>query len=101
MKEINPQYSLDWEALHGVQNLHNSGRTSLVLSFSSLWVAHLAGMGFDFNVIAHSYCLVAAPPLPLDMAYLFLVGSNILLSKVCSAATCNLGVLTGEDERTF
>ena len=30
-----------------LRTLH-SGRTSLILLFSSLWVAHLAGMGFDF-----------------------------------------------------
>ena len=41
-----------WEAWCGVQNLHNSGRTSLVLLFSGLWVTHLVGMGFDFIVIA-------------------------------------------------
>ena len=68
----------------------------MIQLFSSLWVAHLAGTGFDFNVIAPSYCLVAVFPLSLDMAYLFSVGSNILLSKVCSAATCNLGVLAGD-----
>ena len=35
------------EAWCGVQNLHNSARTSLVLLFSCLWVTHLASMGFD------------------------------------------------------
>ena len=40
-----------WEAWHGVQNLYNSGRTSLVLLFSSLWVTQPVGMGFDFIVI--------------------------------------------------
>ena len=29
----------------------NSEKTSLALLFSSLWVAHLAGMGLDFTVI--------------------------------------------------
>ena len=42
--------SPDWETWHGVQNLHSSVRTSLVLLFSSLWVT-LAGMGFDFTTI--------------------------------------------------
>ena len=36
-------------------------------------------MGFDFVVMAPSYCLLVASPLLLDMLYLFLVGSNILL----------------------
>jgi len=40
-----------WEAWGGVQNLYNSGRTSLVLLFSSLWVTQPVGMGFDFIVI--------------------------------------------------
>ena len=34
------------------QNLHNSRKTPLVLLLSILWVAHPAGMGFDFIVIA-------------------------------------------------
>ena len=40
-----------WEVWRGAQNLHNSGKTSLVLLFSGLWITHLAGMGFDFIVI--------------------------------------------------
>ena len=55
-----------WEAWHGVQNLHNSGRTSLVLFFYSLCVTYLVGMGFDFIMI------VPIPSsLSLDMVYLF------------------------------
>ena len=34
------------------------------------------------NMIRPSYSLVGAPPLPLDMAYLFLVRPNILLLVV-------------------
>ena len=36
------------QAWHEAQNLHNSGRISLVLLFSNFWVAHLVGMGFLF-----------------------------------------------------
>ena len=36
--------------------------------------------GLILNTICPSYCLLGASPLPLDMGYLFLVGSNILLS---------------------
>ena len=43
-----------------------------------------------------SYCLAGASPLPLDVGYLFLVRSNILLSE----ASCNFGVLAGEVEHT-
>ena len=47
-----------------------------------------------------SYHLAGASPLPLDMGYLLLVGSNILLLMVVKAASCNFGVLAGEDEHT-
>ena len=40
----------------------------------------LVGMGFDSKCdFCPSYCLAGASPLPLDMGYLFLMGSNILL----------------------
>ena len=70
-----------WEAWHGVQNLHNKGRTSLVLLFSSLWITHLAGIGFDlswFVPLLPFHCSF----LSLGMGYVFLVGSSILLSTV-------------------
>ena len=38
--------------------------------------------GFDSKHDFASYHLVEASPLPLDMGYLFLVGSNILLLMV-------------------
>ena len=40
-----------WGAWCRVLNLHNSGRTSLVLLFSSLWMTHQMGMRFDFIAI--------------------------------------------------
>ena len=49
-----------WEAWHGVQNLHNKGRTSLVLLLSSLWITHLAGIGFDLSWLCPSYHFTAA-----------------------------------------
>ena len=39
-------------------------------------------MGFDFIMIAHSYHVTTASYLSLDVGYLFLVGSSILLSMV-------------------
>ena len=42
--------SPDWETQR-IPNLHNRGRTSLVFSFSSLWVSHVMCMGFDLIVI--------------------------------------------------
>ena len=64
-----------------VPNLHNSGRTYLVLLFSSLWVTLAAAMGFDFIMITPSYHLAEAYSLSLDMGYLLLVGSSILLRE--------------------
>ena len=60
-----------WEAWHGVQNLHNSARTSLVLSFSHLWVTHLAFLGFDIIVIA--------PLLPTHCSCLFVFRRGVSL----------------------
>ena len=62
--------------------LHNSGRTTLVLFLSSLWVTHLAGVVFYFIMIV--------PLLPSHCRFFFvfgheislLVGSSILLSMV-------------------
>ena len=71
--------SWDWEAWRGVQNLHNSGRTSLVLLFSSLWLPTWWIWDFIFIVIAPSYHLTVASSLSLDMGYLVLVGSSVLL----------------------
>ena len=70
-----------WEAWHGVQNLYNSGRTSLVL-FSSLWVTHTAGMGFDFVMIMPLLQSHFSFFLSLHTEYLFLVDSSILLLMV-------------------
>ena len=52
-----------WKACCRVQNLHNSGRTSLVLLFSSLWVTHLASMRFDF--------IAVVPLLPSHCGFFF------------------------------
>ena len=86
------------EAWCGVQNLHNSGRTSLVLLFSSLWVTHTAGMRLDFIMI-----MPLLPPscnffFVLDIGYLVLVGSSILLSMVVQQLVVIL--VTGGDEHT-
>jgi len=62
--------------------MHNSGRTFLVLLFSSLLLSHLAGMGFIFIVIERLLCLVAVSSLALDVGYLFWVGSRVFLWMV-------------------
>ena len=50
------------------QNLYNSEIIALVLLFSSLWVAHLVHIGFDFIVIV---------PLVLSCCIFFVFGSGI------------------------
>ena len=74
-----------WEAWHGVQNLHNRGRTSLVLLFSSLWATHPLDMGFDFIVIV--------PILPSYCGFFFVFG--------CSTASFDFGALAGGDDYMF
>ena len=72
----------DWEAWHGAQNLHSSGWTSLVLLFSSLWVTHLAVLGFDFIVIAPilpSHCGFSSV---FGCGVSFLMSSSIFLSMI-------------------
>ena len=70
---------------------------SLVLLFSSLWVAYLASMGFDFNVVAP--LLLAAFPLCLAMGYSFFGGLHPPPVNGCSAGICVVGALA-EDEHT-
>ena len=89
--------SSGWEAWRGVQNLHKSGRTSLVL-FSSLWVTHPVGVGFDFIVIA--------PLQPSHYLFFFVFGCVVSSSvgfqhpfvNGCLTASCNFGALAGGDE---
>ena len=56
--------SLTWGS-----DLHNNGRTSLVLFFSSLWVTHLVGMEFDFIIIV--------PFLPSRCGFFFTFGHGV------------------------
>ena len=65
--------SSGWENWHGVQNLHNSVRTSLVFLFSSLWVTHLAFMGFD---------LIAIVPLLPSCCSFFFFGHEVYFFDV-------------------
>ena len=89
-----------WEAWHVVQNLHNSGRTSLILLFSSLCVTYLTGMGFDFimvTLLLQSRC-----------GFFFVFGRGISFIggfqcppvDGCSTVSCNFGALEGRDEHT-
>ena len=62
------------QAWHEAQNLHNSGRTFLVLLFSSLLFSHLAGMGFIFIVLESLLDLVVVSSLCLDLGHPFSAG---------------------------
>ena len=81
-----------------VQNLHNSVRTSLILLFSSLWVIHVAGMGFDFIMIT--------PVLPSHFSFFFVFECGVSFFGEfqhfpvdgCSTASCSFGALTAGDE---
>ena len=74
--------SSGWKAWRWVPNLHNSGRTSFVLLLSSLWVTHCWVWDLILSWLCPSYHLALASSLSLDMGYLLLVGSSILLSMV-------------------
>ena len=85
-----------WES----QNHHNTGRTSLLLLFSSLWVTHLAGMGFHFIMIV--------PFLPSHYSFFFVFehgvssfgGSQRPPVDGWSRASCNFGALSVGEECT-
>ena len=68
-----------WDVWCWVQNLHNSGKTSLVLLFCGLWVTHLVGMGFDFIMIV--------PLLPSSSSFLSL-GIGYLFWYLFPAFSC-------------
>ena len=69
----------------------------LVLLFSSLWVTHPAGLGFDFVVIV--------PLLPSRFFFLFGPGVSFFGGfqcpvDGCSTASCDFGALAGGNEHT-
>ena len=90
---------LDWEAWHRSQNFQNSERTSLVLLFSSLWVAHPTGIGFDFIVIAPILLFRCSVSFVFGHGCLFFGGFQHPPVGGCPIASCDFGVLT-EDECT-
>ena len=72
----------------------------MVLFFSSLWVTHLEGMGFD--------CIVIAPFLPSCCGFVVfghgvssLVGSSILLLMVVQQLVAIFGTFTGDERMSF
>ena len=70
------------EAWCGVQNLHNSEKTSLVLLLSSLQVTHQQVWNLILSWLHPSYHFSVVSSLSLDVEYLFVVGSSVLLLMV-------------------
>ena len=60
-----------WEAWHGLQNLHNSGRMSLVSLFSSCGSPTRLVWNLILLWLCPSYCLAAASSLSLDVFIFF------------------------------
>jgi len=87
------------EAWYGAQNFHNSGKTSLVLSFSSLW----SPTSWELDLILlwwrPSYYLTEASSCVLMGVYFF-GGFQRPSVNGCSTASCDFGVLTGGNECT-
>ena len=56
----------------------------LVLLFSSLWVTHQVGMGFDFTMIVPSWHLIVAPPLSLNISSVQFSSVTLLCPTLCN-----------------
>ena len=89
-----------WKNWCMAQNLHNNGRTSLVLFFSSLWLAYPVGIGFGFIIIS--------PLLLSHCGFSFVFWCRVSLFggfqcpaiNGCSTTSCDFGAPTGGDECT-
>ena len=90
-----------WEAFCGVQNIHNNGRTCLDYYYSPVcgspiwWVWDLI-----LSLVSPSYYLAAASSLSLDLWYLFMVDSSVLLSMAVQQIVAIL-VLLQEEMSTY
>ena len=78
------------------QNLHNRGRTSLVVLFSSLWVTHAAVTGFHFIMITPLHHLSTGLFFVFGRGVPFLVGSGVLLSMIVQQLVAILVLLQEE-----
>ena len=66
--------------------------------FSSLWVTHLAGIGFNFNMIASLLPSHCGFFFVFVVGYLFFAGFQYPPVNGCSIARCSFAALTGENE---
>ena len=87
------------EAWHGDQDFHSYGRTSVVSIFSSLWVTHLAGVGFYFIMITRlllSYCGFFFVLDKVNLFFFFRYQQFFV--NGCSAVSCHFGVFMRKGE---
>ena len=89
--------SLSWEPWHGVLNLHNSGRASLVLIFFSCGSPTWWVWGLILSWLWPSYHLAEASS-SVDVGYLFFFRFQHPHLSGCSTASCDFGALKGGDE---
>ena len=91
-----------WEPWYGAQNLHNSGKT-LVLLFSSLCIAHPVYQDLILSCLCPSYILIAVYSSSSNMEYFFffLVSSSILLLMVVQHLVEILELLQGGECMLF
>ena len=80
-------------------NLDNSARTSLVVLFSSVWVAYLLGIGFDFIMIATLLLSHCGSSFVLVCGVSFFGGFQCPPVDGGSTASSDFGALS-EDERS-
>ena len=73
----------------------------MVLLFSSLWVAHPLGMGFDFFHVCTPPTISLQLLLCLRTWCMFLGGFQYPPVDGCPTASCDFGVLEEGDEHTF
>ena len=93
--------SPSWEAWCGVQNIHNNGRTCLDYYYSPVCGSPIWRVwDLILSLLSPSYRLAAASSLSLDLWYLFMVGSSVLLSMAVQQIVAIL-VLLQEERSTY
>ena len=95
-------YSLSWipgwNVWHGAQNLYDSGTASLILLFSSLWVAHSASMGYILLCLRPSYYLNCGFSFAFGCGLSFFDGFQSPLFNGSWIASCDFGAVNGGGE---
>ena len=82
----------------GAQNLYNSGRTSLVLLFSSSGTAHPVGVAFVFTVIVPLFPSQCGSSFGCGLC--FFNGFQHPPENGCLRTSCDFGALSGGHDHT-